>query len=74
MTVTVPISSATMFFRVLDKRKTVKFTADKMALIPAGVFTMGNSIGDSDIHDASPASINVSSFYMDTNLLSYSQW
>ncbi len=45
-----------------------------MALIPAGVFTMGNSTGDSDITDANPANITVSAFYMDINLVSYSQW
>ena len=33
-----------------------------MALIPAGVFTMGNSIGDSDITDANPTNIYVSAF------------
>jgi hypothetical protein len=44
-----------------------------MALIPAGMFTMGNSIGDSDITDAATVTANVSAFYMDTNLVSYSQ-
>ena len=45
-----------------------------MALIPAGSFTMGNSMGDSDITDAKPVTVNVSAFYMDINLVSYSQW
>jgi formylglycine-generating enzyme len=52
-----------------------------MALIPAGAFTMGNSISDSDttisdsdITDATPISVTVSAFYMDTNLVSYGQW
>ena len=45
-----------------------------MALIPAGAFTMGNSIGDSDITDANPTNVTVSAFYMDVNLVSYSQW
>ena len=45
-----------------------------MALIPAGWFTMGNSIGDSDITDANPTNVYVSAIYMDTNLVSYSQW
>jgi formylglycine-generating enzyme required for sulfatase activity len=45
-----------------------------MALIPAGLFTMGNSIGDSDITDAVPANVTVSGFYMDTNLVTLSQW
>ena len=47
-------------------------TADGMALIPAGAFTMGDTLdGESD---AIPISVTVSAFYMDTNLVSYSQW
>ncbi len=45
-----------------------------MVLIPAGSFTMGNSIGDGDISDATPISITVSAIYMDVNLVTYSQW
>ena len=45
-----------------------------MALIPSGSFTMGNSIGDNYITDATPTNIYVSAFYMDVNLVSYSQW
>ena len=45
-----------------------------MVLIPAGAFTMGNSIHDSDITDAAPTNVTVSAFYMDVNLVSYSQW
>ena len=45
-----------------------------MAPIPAGTFTMGNSIGDADISDAAATTATVSAFYMDTNLVSYSQW
>ncbi len=45
-----------------------------MVLIPAGSFTMGNSIGDSDITDAIPTNIYVSAFYMDVNLVSYGLW
>jgi formylglycine-generating enzyme len=43
-----------------------------MALIPAGVFTMGNTLE----HDyvAIPISVYVSAFYIDTNLVTYSQW
>src|ERR1035438_5739842 len=48
--------------------------AQGMVLIPAGSFTMGNSIGDSDITDANPANVSLSAFYIDTNLVSYSQW
>jgi formylglycine-generating enzyme required for sulfatase activity len=43
-----------------------------MALIPGGVFTMGDTLdGDSD---AIPTTVYVSAFYMDVNLVSYSQW
>jgi formylglycine-generating enzyme required for sulfatase activity len=46
-----------------------------MALIPAGAFTMGNSIAaDTDITDATAISVTVSAFYMDVNLVSWSQW
>ena len=47
-----------------------------MVLIPAGSFTMGNSIGDTDsyITDAAPVTANVSAFYMETNLVTWSQW
>jgi formylglycine-generating enzyme required for sulfatase activity len=45
-----------------------------MVLIPAGSFTMGNSINDDDITDASPVSVYVSAFYMDANLVNWSQW
>ena len=43
-----------------------------MTLIPAGIFTMGDTIdGESD---AIPINITVSAFYMDVNLVSYSLW
>jgi formylglycine-generating enzyme required for sulfatase activity len=43
-----------------------------MALIPAGSFTIGDTLdGESD---AILTNIYVSAFYMDTNLVSYSQW
>ena len=66
--------SVPMFYRVLGVANTPLTTSDGMALIPAGAFTMGNSIGDSDITDANPTNVYVSAFYMDTNLVSYSQW
>jgi formylglycine-generating enzyme required for sulfatase activity len=43
-----------------------------MALIPAGSFTMGDTLDG--LSDAVPISVTVSAFYMDTNLVSYSQW
>ena len=45
-----------------------------MALIPGGTFMLGNTIGDSDITNAAPASTTVSPFYMDVNLVTLSLW
>ena len=43
-----------------------------LALIPSGSFTIGDTLdGESD---ASPTNVYVSAFYMDVNLVSYSQW
>jgi formylglycine-generating enzyme required for sulfatase activity len=43
-----------------------------MVLIPAGVFTIGDTLdGESD---AIPTNVTVSAFYMDVNLVSFSQW
>ncbi len=63
-----------MFYRVRGVAYIPPTTSDGMALIPAGSFTMGNSIGDSDFTDAPPTDVTVSAFYMDTNLVSDSQW
>ncbi len=63
--VSVPNTSPAMFFRVVNPPAV-------MALIPAGSFTMGDSLdGEAD---AIPTTIDVSAFYMDVNLVSYSQW
>ena len=43
-----------------------------MAFIPAGIFTMGDTLDGET--DAVPISITVSAFYMDVNLVRYSQW
>ena len=46
-----------------------------MVLIPAGAFTMGNSVAaDTDITNATPVSTMVSAFYMDVNEVTLSQW
>ncbi|MGH7978802.1 MAG: formylglycine-generating enzyme family protein [Limisphaerales bacterium] len=70
--VNVPINNyGATYYRVLG---VAPFNPDSgMALIPAGSFTMGDSTGDG-IPDAAPTNIYVSSFYMDSNLVSYSQW
>src|ERR1017187_4362962 len=69
--ITVTNSSQAMFFRLyLDTNAPVDFTG--MILIPAGVFTMGDTLdGESD---AVPTNVTVSAFYMDSNLVSYSTW
>jgi formylglycine-generating enzyme required for sulfatase activity len=68
---TVTNLSQARFFRLLSLPAT---TSDGMALIPAGSFTMGNTIGDSDITDASPTNAYVSAFYLATNLVTSNLW
>jgi formylglycine-generating enzyme required for sulfatase activity len=59
-------------FYMLELQSQPATTSDGMALIPAGSFTMGDTLdGESD---AIPISVTVSAIYMDTNLVSYSQW
>ena len=73
--VTYTNNSLSRFFRLyLNTNTATTSSLPGMALIPAGTFTMGNSIGDSDITDANPTNVTVSAFYMDTNLVSYSLW
>ncbi len=64
--------SVPMFYRVRGVANTPLTTSDGMVLIPAGVFTMGDTLDDES--DAVPTNIDASAFYMDTNLVSYSQW
>jgi formylglycine-generating enzyme required for sulfatase activity len=67
--------SVPMFYRVCgvaQTNPTPTTTADGMVLIPAGTFTMGDAQdGESD---APLHTVNVSAFYMDTNLVSYALW
>jgi sulfatase modifying factor 1 len=57
------------FFRLIQIPSTA---SDGMALIPAGSFTIGDALdGESD---AIPTNVYVSAFYMETNLVSSSQW
>jgi len=44
-----------------------------MAFIPAGCFTMGNTL-DGNIYDATPISVTVSAFYMDQSDVTLAQW
>jgi len=66
--VRVPASNAVTVQRIFDRNP-----PSGMVLIPAGSFTMGDTLdGESD---AIPTvSVYVSAFYMDVNLVSYSQW
>jgi len=58
-------ASVPMFYRVRG--------VARGALIPAGTFTMGDNLDNET--DAVPAvAVNVSGFYMDVNLVTYSQW
>lgn len=45
-----------------------------MALVPAGSFTMGDYTNMDGEPDALPINVYVSAFYMDTNLVTFSQW
>jgi formylglycine-generating enzyme required for sulfatase activity len=66
--VSVTNAPSARFFRL----SLVPPAADGMALIPAGPFTIGDTLDGET--DAIPATVYVSAFYMDTNLVSYSQW
>jgi formylglycine-generating enzyme required for sulfatase activity len=66
-TVTNPITGAAQFYRLGPPALSAG-----MALVPAGAFTMGDTLDGET--DAIPTNIYVSAFYMDTNLVSYSQW
>jgi formylglycine-generating enzyme required for sulfatase activity len=74
--VTVTNSAPAGFFRLLATTNTMA----GMVLIPAGSFTMGNSLfynkatNDTNITDANPTNVFVSAFYMDVNLVDQSIW
>jgi formylglycine-generating enzyme required for sulfatase activity len=60
-------TSTASFFRL-----TTPTVPAGMAFIPAGAFIMGDTLDD--LSDAIPVITTLSAFYMDTNLVSYSQW
>jgi formylglycine-generating enzyme required for sulfatase activity len=66
--VSVTNSSSARFFRL----SLTQPTTNGLALIPAGWFTMGDTLDGGS--DAEPKNIYVSAFYMDTNLVSYGLW
>lgn len=45
-----------------------------MALVPAGLFTIGDTVDGNYYADAFPTNVYVSACYMDVNLVSYAQW
>jgi formylglycine-generating enzyme len=63
--VTVSNTSPARFFRL-------SAVPAGMALIPAGAFTMGDTLDG--LGDAVPITVTVSGFYMDVDLVSLSQW
>ncbi len=66
--VSVTNTTSARFFRL----SLVPPTADGMAFIPAGSFTIGDTLdGESG---SIPTNVYVSAFYMDRNLVSLSQW
>jgi formylglycine-generating enzyme required for sulfatase activity len=65
--VAVANTSPAMFFRL-----SAPAVPAGMAFIPAGAFIMGDTLDDE--MDAVPIIATVSGFYMDTNLVGYSQW
>ena len=67
--VTISSGQGNLFFRLIGAAAPAG-----IVLIPAGSFTMGNSINDADLTDATPTNVTMSAFYMDTNLVSYTQW
>jgi formylglycine-generating enzyme required for sulfatase activity len=62
------------FYRVAALTNPPVTVTNGMALIPAGSFTMGDTLDGNTKGDATPTNVTVSAFYMDTNLVSYSQW
>ena len=63
--------SVPMFYRIRGFNPNL-FAADGTVLIPAGPFTMGDSL-DTET-DAVPTTVSVSGFFIQTNLVSLSQW
>jgi sulfatase modifying factor 1 len=67
--VTVTNTKQANFYRLIQ---VPAITSDGMAFIPAGSFTMGDTLDGNS--DARPTNIYVSAFYMDKNLVSFNLW
>jgi formylglycine-generating enzyme required for sulfatase activity len=66
------VASVPMFYRVLGIAASTNNAPADMSLIPAGSFTMGDTLDGDGL--AFPTNIYVSAFRMDVNLVSYSLW
>jgi len=76
---TVPVTAFTVtnfppanFFRLIQNTNTPATTPDGMALVPAGSFTMGDTL-DGDAN-AVPVSVTVSAFYIDQHDVTLALW
>jgi formylglycine-generating enzyme len=65
-------ASAPQRFYILQLQSQPATTFDGMALVPAGSYTMGDTLDGEK--DAVAISVTVSAFYMDVNLVSSNQW
>jgi len=65
--------SVPMYYRVRGVAYTPPAPSG-MVLIPAGSFTMGDTLDGNIYGDAALVTANVSAFYMDANLVTLSQW
>jgi formylglycine-generating enzyme required for sulfatase activity len=63
----VPVTNTVTTWRIYDPNP-----PSGMALVPAGSFRMGDSLDGEG--DATPVSVYVAAFHMDSNLVSYSRW
>ena len=70
-TVTVTNNASRSFFRLLSTNATTAISG--MVLIPAGDFTIGDTL-DGEFDAIPTATVYVSGFYMDVNLVTYDQW
>lgn len=69
------ISTAQIADRSITYDKLAQDLPAGMVRIPAGTFTLGNSVAaDTDITDAVPLSASVSEFFLGANLVTYGEW
>jgi sulfatase modifying factor 1 len=73
---TLAMIGAARFYRAIALYSAVQPTPAGMVLIRSGPFTMGNSMdpGEGDPGELPLHTVNVSAFYMDSNLVTYALW